>query len=80
MKKLLFVYNVHAGKGTIKSKLADIIDKMVKAGYRVTVYPTQSQGDAANVIQTDSMDYDLVVCSGGDGMSHEIPEGRKSQK
>ena len=26
MKKLLFVYNPHAGKGILKAKLSDIID------------------------------------------------------
>ena len=39
MKKLLFVYNSHAGKASIKSKLADMIDLMIKSGYQVSVHP-----------------------------------------
>lgn len=75
MKKLLFVYNAHSGKGAIKSKLAEIIDMMVKAGYYVTVYPTQSRGDAARIIEQESTGYDLIVCSGGDGTLDEVVTG-----
>ncbi len=75
MKKLLFVYNAHSGKGTIKSKLADIIDMMVKKGYRVTIYPTQSRQDAQTLVEQEGEDYDLVVCSGGDGTLDEVVTG-----
>ena len=44
MKKLLFIFNPHSGKAQIKSKLLQIVDIMVKAGYEVTVYPTQESG------------------------------------
>lgn len=75
MKNLLFVYNAHAGKGTIKAKLADIVDMMVKTGYRVIIYPTQSQGDAERIIVNESRDCDLIVCSGGDGTLDEVVTG-----
>ena len=75
MKKLLFVYNAHSGKGTIKAKLAEVIDLMVKAEYRVTVYPTQSRGDAEKIIEQESMNHDLIVCSGGDGTLDEVVTG-----
>ena len=35
MKRLLFIYNPHAGKELLKPKLADVIDIFVKAGYEV---------------------------------------------
>ena len=75
MKKLLFVYNAHSGKGTIKSKLADIIDIMVKNDYQVAAHPTQAQGDATKIIEEESKDYDLIVCSGGDGTLDEVVTG-----
>ena len=46
MKRLLFIYNPRAGKELLKPKLSDVIDIFVKAGYEVTVYPTQAHRDA----------------------------------
>ena len=46
MKKLLFIYNPHAGKGQIRAKLADVLDIFTKAGWLVTVRPTQGKADA----------------------------------
>ena len=48
---------------------------MVKADYEVTIYPTQAQGDAIHKIETEAGDYDLVVCSGGDGTLDEVVTG-----
>ena len=67
MKKALFIYNANAGKELLKPKLSDILDIIVKAGYEVTIYPTQSYRDAyRKVKEYDSDMYELVVCSGGD--------------
>ena len=35
-KKMLFIYNPHAGKAAIRSNLLDIIDIFAKAEYEVT--------------------------------------------
>ena len=76
MKRLLFIYNPHAGKELLKPKLSDIIDIFVKAGYEVVAYPTQSYRDACRkVSEYDSDEYDLVVCSGGDGTIDEVVTG-----
>lgn len=76
MKRLLFIYNPHAGKELLKPKLSDIIDIFVKAGYEVLAYPTQSYRDAyRKVSEYDSDEYDLVVCSGGDGTIDEVVTG-----
>lgn len=74
-KKLLFIFNSHSGKGLIKNKLADILDIMVKAGYEVTVHPTQNQGDALEKVKKKAKKYDLIVCSGGDGTLDEVVSG-----
>jgi diacylglycerol kinase family enzyme len=74
-KKLLFVFNPFSGKAQIKNQLLDIVDVMVKADYEVTIYPTQAQGDAIHKIETEAGDYDLVVCSGGDGTLDEVVTG-----
>ena len=76
MKRLLFIYNPRAGKELLKPKLSDVIDIFVKAGYEVTVYPTQSYRDAYEKVSSyNSDDYDLIVCSGGDGTIDEVVTG-----
>lgn len=75
MKRMLFVYNPHAGKGLMKTRLSDIVDIFVKAGYDVVVYPTQAYHDAWRKITEFTEDYDLVVCSGGDGTIDEVVTG-----
>ena len=75
MKKLLFIYNPNAGKGLIKPKLSDVLDIFVKAGYEVTVYPTQKYRDGYHKVRHFKEEYDLVVCSGGDGTLDEVVTG-----
>ena len=74
-KTALFIYNPNAGKELIKPQLADLIDAIVKAGYEVNVYPTQSAGDASRKVLEYEMEYDLVICSGGDGTIDEVVSG-----
>lgn len=75
MKRMLFIYNPNAGKGLLKAKLSDVLDIMVKAGYEVVVYPTQSYKDAYRKVVHMDKDYDIVVCSGGDGTLDEVVTG-----
>ncbi len=76
MKKLLFIYNPRAGRAQLKTQLSDVVDIFVKAGYEVTVYPTQAYRDALRVVQEYPEDtYDLVVCGGGDGTINEVVSG-----
>lgn len=70
-KKLLFVYNPRSGQEKIKMKMVGILDEFAKAGYETTVHPTQFKGDAIECIATQGMNYDLIVCSGGDGTLDE---------
>lgn len=75
MKKLLFIYNPYSGKGMLKEHLSDIVDKFVKAGFRVELYPTQRKMDAKEKIIRWAEDFDMVVCSGGDGTLNEVVTG-----
>lgn len=76
-KKLLFVFNPKSGMGLIKNNLLDIVDVMVKAGYDPTVYPTQARGDATRKVCKDGINYDRIVCSGGDGTLDEVVTGMR---
>lgn len=74
-KKLLFVYNPKAGKARIRTKLADILEVFARDGYELTVCPTQKREDARRIVAGRSREYDLVVCSGGDGTLDETVTG-----
>lgn len=74
-KKMLFVYNPRAGKAQIRNKLADILDIFAAGGYEITAFPTQKRGDATQKVENRSEEYELVVCSGGDGTLDEVVTG-----
>lgn len=74
-RTLLFIYNPHAGKEQIKTKLSEIVQIFSSADYDVTIYPTRETQDATNRILRDGEQYDLVVCSGGDGTFNETVAG-----
>lgn len=75
MKKLLFIFNPHAGKGQIADCLVDILNEMVKAGYEIRIHPTQAKGEAEYLAKSQAKKYDLIVCSGGDGTLDEVVAG-----
>ena len=72
LKKLLFVYNPHSGKGAIGQSLSEIICRFTYGGYDVTVHPTREHCDGQSYIRDHAAEYDTVVASGGDGMLHEM--------
>lgn len=74
-KRLLFIFNPKSGKGQIKNRLVDILDTFVKSGYEVVAHPTQAKDDARLMIEKHARNYDLVVCSGGDGTLDEAVSG-----
>ena len=81
MKKLLFVYNPRAGKEMLKPRLSDVLDIFVKAGYEVTVHPTQAYRVAYYQIKEYEVGkYDLIACSGGDGTIDEVATGMMKRR
>ena len=81
MKKLLFVYNPRAGKEMLKPRLSDVLDIFVKAGYEVTVHPTQAYRDAYYQIKEYEVGkYNLIACSGGDGTIGEVATGMMKRR
>lgn len=75
--KILFIYNPVSGKGAITSKLSYIVEKLSEIGM-VTLLPTKAKGDATKYVTEYSNDFDIVICSGGDGTLNEITTGYMS--
>lgn len=72
-KKILFIVNPRAGKGTIKRKLPRIIKNFFKQGYDVETCYTEKNYKPAQIIEEHKEhDIDLLVCCGGDGTLNEV--------
>ncbi|MCD8151538.1 MAG: diacylglycerol kinase family lipid kinase [Clostridiales bacterium] len=74
-KKLWFLFNPTSGRGQIRVHLVDILDTFAKAGYEVTVYPTQGKEDITRLLPQHAGEYDRIVVSGGDGTLNEAVTG-----
>ena len=74
-KKVLFIVNPKSGKGSIRSNLLDIVYIFVKAEFDLTLYISQSAGDARATAKEVEGRYELVICSGGDGTLDEVISG-----
>lgn len=74
-KKMLFIYNANAGKGKIKTSLSDVIEELCRAGYDITIYATQAPKEATQMVLERGEDYDVILCSGGDGTINEVLGG-----
>lgn len=72
MKRMLFVYNPHAGQGKVTANLSHIIDTFTYQGYLPAVYPTRGVGDATRIVAGIGKHYRRIVCCGGDGTLHEV--------
>lgn len=55
--------------------LTDIDDIFYNGGYDVDIYFTKSRGDATDKVVRAAMNYDIVVCAGGDGTYNEVISG-----
>lgn len=75
MKRLLFVFNPCSGKAKVRTHLYEIIEFFTDKDYLVTVYPTRACGDGYKCVKEMNGNYDLIVCSGGDGTLNETVSG-----
>ena len=80
MKRLLFFVNPNAGHAEIRSSLMQVIQIFTAGGYEVTVHPTAgprrvSLPEPTRQIVERGADYDLIVCTGGDGTLNEATSG-----
>lgn len=79
-KKLLFIYNPHAGKAQIKNKLLNILNIFAENKYIITAVPTQSSGDATYFVKKLWKEHNMIVCSGGDGTLNEVVTGMRESE
>lgn len=76
-KRLLFIYNPHAGKGLVKANLSGILEVFSDSDYEVMVHATKEVGDARKIAEEYTVEgkVDRIVCAGGDGTLDEVADG-----
>ncbi len=76
MKRIYLICNLISGKASTGAQLAKITNRFTEAGFEVTVHPTQCRGDGRKAAAyACASDFDMIVCSGGDGTLNEVISG-----
>ena len=75
MKKMLWIVNPHTGRGALSGKVIGCVNVFQQAGYDVTVYVTQGAQDATRIVRERALEFDRIVCAGGDGTLSEVVTG-----
>ncbi len=75
LRKMLLAANIHAGKGTVRSCLPELIDYYVSQGWDVTVHTTQRPQELPQYLKENACRYELLASTGGDGTLNETIHG-----
>jgi YegS/Rv2252/BmrU family lipid kinase len=71
MKRLLLIVNPKAGRMKVHGALFDIVERIEKHGYEVTIRVTQHRGHATEIAAA-AEGFDRIACAGGDGTLNEV--------
>jgi diacylglycerol kinase (ATP) len=81
MKRARIIYNPTSGREVFKKHLAEVLQKLEKAGYETSCHATTGAGDATYAARIAvERKYDLVVAAGGDGTINEVVNGLAEQE
>ncbi len=72
--KALLIVNPRSGRQRVQTELFRIVERLDGAGYDTTVVLTKYRGHAAE-LAARAGEYDLLVCTGGDGTLNEVISG-----
>ncbi|MEH7223347.1 diacylglycerol kinase [Bacillus sp. JJ1566] len=81
MKRARIIYNPTSGRELFKRHLAEVLERLEKAGYETSCHATTVAGDATNAARVAvERRYDLVIAAGGDGTINEVVNGLAEQE
>ena len=74
-RKALVILNPKAGMKKSKKDMFEIVDRLSKKGYRVSIQTTTCSGDGTRFVLEYGAHMDLIICCGGDGTLNEVLNG-----
>ena len=74
-QRALFIINPKAGRRMGQAFERRLTDLFTDNGLRLTIMHTQRRGHAKELAKQMGMQFDLVICAGGDGTLHEVVNG-----
>ena len=76
MKRARIIYNPTSGREIFRRHLAEVLEKLEKAGYETSVHATTGEGDATEAAKLAvERGFDVIIASGGDGTLNEVVAG-----
>ena len=76
MKRARIIYNPTSGRELFRKHLAEVLEKLEKAGYEASCHATTGEGDATEAAKhAVERGFDLVIAAGGDGTLNEVVAG-----
>ena len=72
---MLLIRNPRAGSYRAQNTFIEAAGIIFRSDYKTYLYSTQYPGDAARIVAQTGMEYDVVVCFGGDGTLNEVING-----
>lgn len=76
MKRARIIYNPTAGREVFRKHLADVLEKLERAGYETSTHATTAEGDATEAAKDAVLrNFDVIIASGGDGTLNEVIAG-----
>ena len=74
-KKMLVIINPCAGRSKSKKGTFDIADVLSTLDYDFDIKTTTKRGDATEFVKELGLNYDIILCCGGDGTLNETING-----
>ena len=71
-QRVLLMVNPMAGRQKIRNELLYVVDTLTKAGYETIIYTTQGKDATRDLLAEKDIQFDRVICCGGDGTFNEI--------
>ncbi len=73
--KVLFLYNPQSGQQRLRTQMWSILNCFCEAGYDLTVQAISKGVDASEIVQNRIDEFELFICSGGDGTLNRVDNG-----